>query len=388
MNVLDIYRYFRNYMTLIVSGGFTERFINLCNRRGIYLWDSHYHNGELNVKIYCRDFRKLHGIKHKSGVSIRVAEKIGIAFFVRENKKRKVLATGLVIAMLVMLAMNSFVWSIEVTGNENISEKEISQMLKASGLEYGAFVPAFDESKASRDAVNLSDGKILWLAINIKGSKATVEVRDYIKPIESSADSEPCNIIADFDGIILSSYTHRGVQIQHSGAAVKKGDLLISGIAENESGAVDYLSADGEITAIHSDVLSMDFTEKTNKSIITDLSYSFSLNIFGVNLPLNLEKNNNADSYSYTAYMTFDGNTLPIGTTKTAIKDSIVTADKKTELLESTVAFTNEEYSKFKNSRITASDYTITKNTNGINISGVYECIDFIGSKVPIIKYE
>lgn len=385
MNILDIFRYLRNYITISVSGGFIERFINLCGRENVYLWDTAYRDGGFTAKIYCRDFKRLPGIRRKSGVKIKTVKKYGLHFFVRENRKRKILAAGIVASLLLMLVMNNFVWSIDVTGAKEVGKKEIAEILEESGLKYGTFAPSFDESKAGRDAVNLSDGKILWLAINIKGSKATVEVRDYISPEEEAEDKAPCNIVADFDGIILSSYVHRGVQIAHSGAAVKKGDLLISGISENENGA-EYFSADGEITAMHKQSLEISFPDKTEVHLFNELKHCYIVKLFGINIPLYIKSADDIGELSYTEYLSFDGNVIPIGFQKN------ITAKNKTELqsgftlLEKIDLFTEAEYERFKNTCITDTDYFFKTKNNTLNITGIYNCIDFMGVKSILLK--
>lgn len=389
MNILSIYRYLHNYLILKISGGFIERFINLCNRENLNFWDSVYHNGTLTVKMYCRDFRKLIEIRRKSGVKIEIVEKIGIHFFKKRNSKRKVIAGGLAAALSAMLIMNNFVWSIEVTGTENLSEKEIIQTLSLSGLKYGTFVPAFDENKASRDAVNSSEGKILWLAVNIKGSKATVEVREYNNQSKESESLTPCNLIADFDGILLSSYTYRGVQVTQSGFAVKKGDMLISGISENENGTVDYLCADGEFSAVHEIVLTSALKKEEAHTAYYNQKNSYKLIFFGIDIPLYfITDKSTSENLSYREYLTFDGNVIPIGIEKITSSEKKAVTQRQYEMLELIDLFTVDEYAQFKNSRIVESDYTLISSSQEWSVSGKYSCIDFIGQKAPILKEE
>lgn len=387
MNFLNVYRYLLNYVTVSIKGGFTERFINLCNRENVYMWNSVYRNGELTANVFCKDFKKLRGIRKKSGVKIKIIKKCGIYFFIRRNEKRKILIPGICTALLIMLFMNNFIWNIEVTGTKKISPDEIIEMLSESGLKYGTFVPGFDEAQAGREAVNLSDGKILWLAVNIKGSKATVEVRDYVKQQGLNTDNTPCNIVANFDGIILSAYTHTGVQVIQNGSAVKKGDLIISGVYENENGTVDYLCADGEISAICENELKYKKSSAKNKTELVNLKDRYTLKLFGINIPLFLKSDDRLlDKISYTEYLTFDGYVIPIGLEKTTLYMSESASDEEFKEIREIDAFTNREYFKFKNSNIIKADYTISTDKDNYEISGKYSCIHFIGIKSPILK--
>lgn len=387
MSILDIYRYLRNYITVSISGGFTERFINLCNKENIYFWDSVYKNGELKVNMYCKDFRRLTAIRRKSGVRVKIIKKIGLLFWIRENRKRKALAVGMLCALITMTVMNNFVWSIDIVGTESIGKNEVIEIIKSTGLDYGTFVPAFDEAEAGRTAVNLSDGKILWLSVNIKGSKATVEVRDYVNGEKEEKEDKPCNIVADFDGVILSSYTHSGICVAHNGTAVKKGDLLISGIAENENGAVDYLCADGEITALRTVNNESIFKHDTTSSTLNQRKCTYRLKLFGLDIPLSLNLvPKDSKTVSYTKYLTFDNNLIPIGIEKLISYQSEKNSTSGATTVESVDRFTCNEYISLKNSTIVKADYVISSAENKLTLSGKYDIIDFIGEKSAIIK--
>ena len=229
VKLLELYRFLRCYAVIRISGGFSERFLNLCNREKIYLWDTLYENGAVTAKIYCKDFHKLRKIRSKSGVKIKILSKIGLSFSYNRNKKRKVLIYGLAASLIFMSFMNLFVWCIDVEDSQNISRYELISAAEKEGLKFGTFIPLFDESKASRNAVNLFDGKIVWAATNIKGSKATLEVRENTATKnEKEPDTSPCNVISDFDGVIVSAEIYSGVSTVSRGSAVKSGDLLIS----------------------------------------------------------------------------------------------------------------------------------------------------------------
>ena len=73
--LLDIYRFLRSYIIISVQGGFPERFLNLCGKEKIYLWDVEYSSGCVTAKIGCRDFPRLKAIRAKSGVKIKIKEK-------------------------------------------------------------------------------------------------------------------------------------------------------------------------------------------------------------------------------------------------------------------------------------------------------------------------
>ena len=159
--------------------------------------------------------------------------KYGLPFILFKNRNRVGLAVGAAFFVLFMSIMSLFVWSIETVGSERISEAEIVSVAEEYGLRTGCFRPALDVHEISDGMIKSLNGRLLWAAVNVSGSRAVIEVRDYIEKPESKTYSEPCNLIADFDGLLLSLEVHNGTKANFEGNGVKKGDLLISGIVEN-----------------------------------------------------------------------------------------------------------------------------------------------------------
>lgn len=387
-HILKLYRFIKGFITIKVSGGFPERFLNLCNKEKLYVWDVVYENNFISLKIYCRDFRKLRKIRLKSGVSIKITDKKGIHFTLRENRKRKILIVGLLVSLLFMNLTNLFVWSIEVKNTENIGAVEIREAVKSLGLDFGTFVPLYDEIQSGREAVNLFNGKVIWAAINIKGSKATVEMREYFS-FESKKDdnNSPCNITADFGGIIISEEVYSGVAAVNSGSAVKKGDILISGISENTDGSVNFHHADGSITALHSRTLSHNVSsESVYKTVALQDSFNI-VNIFSLKIPLSYKAFYSKDfCFVSKEFLKVNDSLLPFGIiskSKTAVTEA---KSSDIDIIYCIDEFTKAEYNEFKNTYIINCDYKISSVKSGYNINGNYNCIDFIGKKSAILQ--
>ncbi len=386
MSFMLLFRYFKSFAVIKVYDGFTERFVNLCSRERIQLWDVTYEAKCIKAKVYCKDFKKLKAIRKKSGTKIKVLEKHGLTYLYRKHKERRFLISGLVVSVLIMLLLNMFIWNIEVIGSETLSKSQILEVTEKLGLKTGTFAPFFDCNQAGREAVNNFDGRISWLAINTKGSKATVEVRDFEKKEEISVDKMPCNYIADFDGLIVDAYTFSGVQKAVSGSSVKRGNLLISGVSENEDGSISYLHSDGIFTAVHNRNSEKSFTIKKQVKIPDEINIYYSIYFFGISIPLDLKSASyNGEKLSYTCQPNFSGNALPVG-----IKKNVVYKFKQAETdhkaLNIVDAFSTQEYSQLKNSRIITFDYEINSTRKNYSVTANYKCIDFIGEKSEIVK--
>lgn len=387
MNFINIYRYISGFVGIRIEKGFTERFFNLCNIKGIPVWNVRYENDVVFLNLYASDFPKLRQIREKSGVSIRITDKNGLRIFFNKHKKRKGLVGGMILALMFMFTMNMFVWSIEVAGTNNFSNEQIKEVTEKLGLHIGMFVPSFNESSASRNAVNNFDGKISWMAINIKGSKAIVEVREYIETDDKKTIEEPCNLVSDTDGIIVNTKTFSGEQKAFPGQLIKKGSLLVSGIFENTDGSVNYTYSDGLFSAL----TRRSFRKKYPTEIdfyhkdIRDKYYVLELMHLKVPLSYNaFFKTEN--EMTYDSHLLCNEKELPFTLKKTSIFNENTVTAENVPLIFFIDDFTSCEYDTFSMSRILESNYVISGNMSEISVLCNYKNIEFIGEKVQILK--
>ena len=386
--LLDIYRFTVGFLVIQISGGFPERFLNLCNREKIYLWDSSSKNGCITAKIRCKDFFRLNTIRRKSGVHVQIIEKCGIVFRFRENKKRKILIYGLIFSIIIMNLLNLFVWCIEVTETQNISKNEILETGKISGLDFGTFTLLYDGNQANREFVNFFNGKAVWSAVNIKGSKASFDVREYTQSeAEESDEQNPCNVIADFDGVIISVQPYSGTPTVYGGSAVKEGDLLVSGISENSDGTVSYHNADGKITALRKCNLSKHGDRNGNVGFLDETISYTELIFFTLKIPIQIDAfKKTTNDLKYTEFLKIDKCILPFGYTTASVNPEKQIKSVNYDPIYNIDEFTAEEFSMLKNSLIINSDYSISATNEAYDITAEYDCIDFIGKKSLIFQ--
>ena len=225
----------------------------------------------------------------------------------------------------------------------------------------------------------------MWMSVNIKGSKAVIEVRDYVDEHEDTTYKEPSNIVADFDGTILSIETFNGDKAVKAGVAVKKGDLLISGVIENRDMSADYLDASGKITALHQ----VDFSKSYNPDSalcikLCDIKKGKRLELLGMEIPLYLPGRLNGTKLEYKSFITADNTELPFGmaqiTSYSTIEDEI--SDRL--YLYCIDDFIKDYYYSFRNTNIIERDLTFICTDTGYSITSTQSCIDYMGVKSRI----
>lgn len=249
MFFIRVLRYFRGYLRISVSGRNVERFINICMRRNILLWDiKRVKTNTSTMKISVKGFRDIREIAKKSACSIRIVGKRGLPFSFFRHRRRRGLAIGVGIFATALLVMTSFVWRIEVVGNNRVSEESILISLKEAGISEGRWRYGLDLT-AIQNRVLLHQPELSWVGINVLGSKVLVSVSEEIPDPVIVDRKTPCNLVASKDGMIETVVATDGVSVVHAGDTVKAGDLLISGIDDSPRNGVRYLHAMGSVRA-------------------------------------------------------------------------------------------------------------------------------------------
>jgi len=221
--IIRLWNFLRGYVIITIEGFALERFINYAIAQGIYLWDIiRIEPMLLEAKISLKGYKALRAIVKKTGCRIKIKARVGYPFFMHKIKQRKTFAAGLFVALFLIFTSASFIWSIEIKGNTEIPEQKIKECLYELGLFQGAFkydlnIPEIE----NRMMMQLED--LAWIGIELKGTKAIVEVAEKVKPPKSIPTDIPCDIVATKKGIITKLIAKNG------DALVKEGDIVKEG---------------------------------------------------------------------------------------------------------------------------------------------------------------
>ncbi|WP_341877121.1 sporulation protein YqfD [Defluviitalea saccharophila] len=249
---LSVWNYLRGYVTIEVSGFSVERFMNLASHKGIYLWDIQRNRAKVQMKVSIAGFRLLKNCAKKTKCKVKIIEKKGWPFIAYRYRKRKVMGLGLLIFFSILYILSSFVWVIEIKGNQRIPTEELTKALREYGLKPGVWKNKIDP--ANIEGLLMSDfDDIAWTAVDIKGTKVTIELTETVIKPEIIDQSTPCDLVAEKTGLIVSIATRAGTPKVKPKDVVKKGDLLVSGeliVKQDEEGTVTkYVHADAEVKA-------------------------------------------------------------------------------------------------------------------------------------------
>lgn len=213
-------------LTLFIFGGYPERFLNLCVQKGIYVSDASMGAEGLTLCIRTRQLKALRRILKQTGMRMRIIKRSGPAVFIQKHKNRKVFLLGFLFFLCAILFFSSFVWSVSVVGNKNLTENEIKSLLSSCDFHPGVVkytVNIYDV----KNAVLAKEPRLSWLWITYRGTRATVEVQERTLSPHTDADT-PQDIVADKPGMIVRISALEGTPVVSVGDTVTQGQLLIS----------------------------------------------------------------------------------------------------------------------------------------------------------------
>lgn len=233
MLIVKLWNYFKGYVIIKIEGFALEKFLNLLVKEEIFVWDI---VRESNTCIYAKiskgDFVQLKKIIKKVSCRIEIIDKKGIPFWLVRIKKRKFLVIGATFALISIYFLASFIWTIEIVGNEKVPTNSILIQLEKVGVKEGKWKYQFDERELENHLL-LTNEEFSYAKVNFTGTKVEVEVveKEELPPEENT--SIPTRVVAQRDGIIQKVLAYGGVPVVQEGDFVKKGDLLISGEIES-----------------------------------------------------------------------------------------------------------------------------------------------------------
>ncbi|MCI8342283.1 MAG: sporulation protein YqfD [Firmicutes bacterium] len=225
---LTLWNYLRGYVIIRVSGFSVERFVNLAALRGVYIWDLRHDGTAVIMSVSLEGFKNLRECSKKTRCRYKILEKRGLPFIMDKSRRRKVYSAGAIIFIGLLYIMSSFIWTVEVKGNDRISKDSILMFCAEEGL-----CPGRLKSKANIEEITkkilINFEEVSWVAITTEGTKATVTVVERIPETAIEDRESPSNITAAKNCVIESISVSSGTAMVKAGDVVEKGDILVTG---------------------------------------------------------------------------------------------------------------------------------------------------------------
>ncbi len=247
--IFTIIHYLRGFLELRLTGIYIERFLNLCVRKGIFLWCIRKETAtEATARVSIPGFFRMREAARKTKTRIRILRKRGLPLFLHRHRRRGAFWAGMLLFVLIIALLSSFVWSVEIDGTEKIDKNVIRNALRSCGLDVGVLKYTVKASEIKEDMLR-EVPELTWLWVEIRGTRALVHVREKTPAPEMIPEDRPCNIVAKKDGVITEYVAERGTMLAQEGDVIQKGALLISGTVETNLGGTLLVHAKGSVKA-------------------------------------------------------------------------------------------------------------------------------------------
>lgn len=244
----------RGSVCVRAKSAYPERMLNLCSARGIEFWDVRWiDDTALSFCVARGDLRALRRAAEGCGAEVSIERTAGTPFFFACLRRRHALFAGGILCAALLLVNSLFIWDFEVTGNETVPTETILHALREHGVHRGTFIYSFrSQDICNRVLPELKD--LCWVAVNVRGCKAYVQVRERVRAPERVNESEPTNVIAAKPGLITKVRALDGEKRVLPGTSVQQGQLLIAGVVdtggtEKPSVTTRFLAGKGEVWA-------------------------------------------------------------------------------------------------------------------------------------------
>jgi similar to stage IV sporulation protein len=259
--------------------------------------------GGLRVKIPARYAKEsvLGEISAKTRAECEIINKNGIKFLLERHRHRLGIYAGAFIGIAMIYISTFFIWDVQIAKSDYPDDAEIIELLEKLGCKTGVLIRNLDAVEVQNRAILASSGKISWIAVNIKGTVAHVEVKKTEPAAEIIDQTTPVNIIASKTGRIIFIDTYEGEQTAAEETVAQKGDLLISGAIDSEMLGVRIKHAAGKVVAETTRIIEVIIPlEATEKYYTGNIVNKNSLNILGRNINLFFRSGVSMEKYDRT----------------------------------------------------------------------------------------
>lgn len=239
----------RGQVRIRAECAFPERVLNLCGAQDLAFWDLEWESPTaFTCRLSRRDWKRLREAGKKLDCTFSVVGREGAPYFLLRFRHRQALLIGLVGCALALFLGSFFIWDFQVEGNETVPTERILRALEKNGVGLGTFGLSLD-GEDIRNHVLLDVPELIWIAVNVSGCRAEVQVRERTPPPVMIDRREPCNLVARRAGLVKKVQTIGGVSCVIPGSAVTEGQILISGVEDTDTVGARVLAGMGKVEA-------------------------------------------------------------------------------------------------------------------------------------------
>lgn len=308
--MIELCRWLFGIVSFRFFGGFVDGFVNECYQQKINLHDIKIKDNTVYALCSAREYKRLHKIAFQNGGRVKIIKKTGLVFVLERVKNRVGLMIGALLFVVIINVLSGFVWSIDIVGNERLTKGEISSFLSENGFHEGVHWHSISTDKIE-NLMMASFEDCAWVHINRFGSTARVEINEAVLKPKMDDTKGYTNLKAKRDGVITYINLKRGYPVVKVGEGVVAGDLLASGVFENELTKTNvFVHSAGEVTARVKEPFSLTVSRTQAERVYTDEKHYKAVYFFGITIGRVQKKG--YENTKKVEYLKLNGKALPI----------------------------------------------------------------------------
>lgn len=384
--MIEILRLIKGYVEFCAEGGFPERFINLCNIKGINLWNVK--NDGVKVVAFTteQEFQELKIPAENSGMTLKIVKSKGVKSFAKRHKWRCGVASGIIIAFCFWAFMSGFIWEVEVLATDGVNVESFTESLADLGVKIGARKSKIDVIQVQNQLMN-EYNELLWVSLNIFGGKVQVEMSEFVEQKKITDTKTPINIVAKKKGEIVLVKGYKGVNAVKEGDNVTKGSLLISGVVKNFDGSEYFTHAKGEVFAKTQNKEKIIFPYKDEVFTTSQKENRFYIYVFSLRIPLGFKTKGEFLTQS-NKLLKSGGTVLPFGIIREdnymKLEKNIVYSPEQV-LLSGLLTSVQTKREKYNKSQLESIKYDFIEKEDNAEINVKINCIEDIAEERKIL---
>ena len=337
-----------------------------------------------------RDADKLKILFDSYDVPVSIHHRQGLYLLFWRTAGRPGLYIGLVFFLFCLFFSTNFVFDVRIEGNETLTDQEVMAELEKQGFGIGSFLPKIDIEALCNRTVLKSD-KISWISVNMLGTIACVQIREYRPPSYSEPETGLSTLVAARDGVIVGFDCSTGKIAVNVGETVKAGQVLVNGVTDtaigtyfgNAAGAVRArTNRVFTVTIPKTEQITVGYTRKNEKKSIIFLGKTIKLFTKGGNLPSSCD----TIKSERRRLSVFGDLLLPVfvETKYTAVPILQTVTHTKEEARRLANEELNRQLDALSDLSILSEKTIFQENKDGYTLTRELVCIENIAKKVPI----
>ncbi len=246
---MKIFKNIFGYVEFNLTGGLSEKFLNLCAQNEIPISKIKTNSLGLTAFVPLRYYKNMHKIARRTRCVLRVKAKHGLYFLLFKYRRRTGLIIGTILLILMLNIFPQLVWTIQFYDFTHAQQDFLREQLYEMGIQEGALVST-SQLKTVQYDLFLDNEDYGWIKLNFVKGKLVVEKVDAVLPPEAQ-NEEPAAIVALCDGIIQKLVVEGGFIEKNEGQSVSEGDVIISALT---IGKYDKLYTERAIAKVYAQV--------------------------------------------------------------------------------------------------------------------------------------